>query len=132
MLGKVDEAFEAAGADKRQFGEDYKKYLYDTIDTFWGSYGADKAGIVGQTVLPLLTTLANSTYLTRVTISSLGDLIQPFQNSGFGAASCKILASCGINIYGIHLDRKASMDSVNKLIKVFVIKVLPVPTSPHI
>ena len=37
-------------------------------------------------------------------------------SSGFGAASCKILASCGINIYGIHLDRKASMDSVNKLI----------------
>ena len=37
-------------------------------------------------------------------------------SSGFGAASCKKLASCGINIYGIHLDRKASMDSVNKLI----------------
>ena len=95
MLGKVDEAFEAAGTDKKQFGEEYKKYLYDTIDTFWGSYGADKAGIVGQTVLPLLTTLANSTYLTRVTISSLGDLIQPFQNSGFGAASKALLQKAG-------------------------------------
>ena len=95
MLGKVDEAFTAAGTDKKGFGEDYKKYLYDTIDTFWGSYGADKAGIVGQTVLPLLTTLANSTYLTRVTISSLGDLIQPFQNSGFGAASKALLQKAG-------------------------------------
>ena len=38
-------------------------------------------------------------------------------SSGFGAAACKKLASSGINIYGIHLDRKSSMDSVNKLIE---------------
>jgi len=38
-------------------------------------------------------------------------------SSGFGAAACRKLASSGINIYGIHLDRKASMDSINQLIK---------------
>ena len=38
-------------------------------------------------------------------------------SSGFGAAICRKLASSGINIYGIHLDRKSTMDSVNKLIK---------------
>ena len=36
-------------------------------------------------------------------------------SSGFGAATCRKLASSGINIYGIHLDRKASMDSINQL-----------------
>ncbi len=27
-------------------------------------------------------------------------------SSGFGAAACRELASCGVNIYGVHLDRK--------------------------
>ena len=38
-------------------------------------------------------------------------------SSGFGAATCKKLALKGINIYGIHLDRKVAMDNVNNLIK---------------
>ncbi len=38
-------------------------------------------------------------------------------SSGFGAATCKELALKGINIYGIHLDRKSSMENVNELIK---------------
>lgn len=37
-------------------------------------------------------------------------------SSGFGAATCKELAKKGINIYGIHLDRKSNMDSINLLI----------------
>ena len=37
-------------------------------------------------------------------------------SSGFGAATCKELASKGINIYGIHLDRKAAMESIQVLI----------------
>ena len=37
-------------------------------------------------------------------------------SSGFGAAACRELASHGINIYGIHLDRKTTMDSVNSLV----------------
>ena len=38
-------------------------------------------------------------------------------SSGFGAATCKELAKAGINIYGIHLDRKAGMPQVEKLIE---------------
>ena len=38
-------------------------------------------------------------------------------SSGFGAAACRELASHGINICGIHLDRKATMNSVNTLIE---------------
>ena len=37
-------------------------------------------------------------------------------SSGFGAAACRELASKGINIYGIHLDRKAAMESIQVLI----------------
>ena len=37
-------------------------------------------------------------------------------SSGFGAAACRELATHGVNIYGIHLDRKTTMDSVNSLV----------------
>ena len=37
-------------------------------------------------------------------------------SSGFGAAACRELASHGVNIYGVHLDRRATMNSVNALI----------------
>ena len=37
-------------------------------------------------------------------------------SSGFGAATSRKLDSRGINIYGIHLDRKGTMNSVNELI----------------
>jgi len=37
-------------------------------------------------------------------------------SSGFGAATCLELAKQGVNIYGVHLDRKSTMDSVNSLV----------------
>ena len=37
-------------------------------------------------------------------------------SSGFGAATCRELAGRGVHIYGIHLDRKAGMDRVSKLV----------------
>ena len=37
-------------------------------------------------------------------------------SSGFGAATCRELASRGIHIYGIHLDRKSGMSDVNDLV----------------
>ncbi len=37
-------------------------------------------------------------------------------SSGFGAATCRELASRGVNIYGIHLDRKAGIGGVNRLV----------------
>ncbi len=38
-------------------------------------------------------------------------------SSGFGAAACKALAQSGCHIAGVHLDRKASLPDVEKLIK---------------
>ena len=37
-------------------------------------------------------------------------------SSGFGAAACRELASRGVHIYGVHLDRKAGMDNALRLI----------------
>ena len=65
--------------------------MLDTVDAFWGVHGSDQAGTVGANALSVLTTLANTTMLTRVSISSLGDMLQPFQNSGFGASTRSIL-----------------------------------------
>ena len=38
-------------------------------------------------------------------------------SSGFGAATCRQLAGRGINIYGVHLDRKSGMESVKMLVE---------------
>ena len=37
-------------------------------------------------------------------------------SSGFGAATCRELASRGVHIYGVNMDRRASMDEANKLV----------------
>ena len=37
-------------------------------------------------------------------------------SSGFGAATCRELANLGMNIYGIHLDRKSGMKDVDTLV----------------
>jgi len=37
-------------------------------------------------------------------------------SSGFGAATCRELARRGVHIYGVHMDRRSSMDGVNKLV----------------
>ena len=38
-------------------------------------------------------------------------------SSGFGAATCRELASRGIHLYGVHLDRRSGMDKVNILVE---------------
>lgn len=37
-------------------------------------------------------------------------------SSGFGAATCRRMAKAGMNIFGVHLDRKTSMPAVEELI----------------
>ena len=57
--------------------------MNDNIDALFGMYQANQRfSDVGQSTMAGMTALANSTMLTRVVIPSLGDLIQPFQNSG--------------------------------------------------
>ena len=53
-----------------------------------------KESETGQTTMALLTGLANSTMLTRVALPSLGDLIQPLQNSGFMPVIKSICSKC--------------------------------------
>ena len=50
------------------------------IDGFFGRYGQVREGIA-KAGAGILTTLANTNMLERVSIASLGDLIQPFTNS---------------------------------------------------
>ena len=52
----------------------------DTIDAYFDRYGQQVDGL-WRSSAAILSTLSNLNMLGRVTISSLGDLIQPFQNS---------------------------------------------------
>ena len=80
----IDNVFSGQKFKGVDFKQSYKKDLVDAINTFWGVKDLQpNRSKVATSSYALLTTLANTTYLSRVTISSLGDLIQPFQNSGF-------------------------------------------------
>lgn len=84
-LSNINDVFLKAGSDKARFGAAYRDNLLNTIEAFWGVHGqSSKFGSIGAPFMSLVTTLANSTMLTRVSISALGDLIQPIQNSGVG------------------------------------------------
>jgi uncharacterized FlgJ-related protein len=54
--------------------------VIDTIDAYFDRYGQKLYGAASGSA-SILATLSNLNMLGRVTISSLGDLIQPFQNS---------------------------------------------------
>ena len=54
--------------------------VIDTIDAYFDRYGQKLYGAASGSA-GILATLSNLNMLGRVTISSLGDLIQPFQNS---------------------------------------------------
>ena len=59
--------------------------VHKMVNIFFNVHGAESRGAKSEaanTVFSVMSTLANLTYLPKVTISSLGDLVQPFQNSG--------------------------------------------------
>ena len=56
------------------------KLVMDSIDGFFGRYGQARQGIV-KSGAGILSTISNLNMLDRVTIASLGDLVQPFTNS---------------------------------------------------
>jgi len=95
VFKKLDNSF--SGSDRVDFGNDYKKEILDGIDAYWGTYGVGNYNQIGRTFMSTLTTAANTTYLTRVSIASIGDMIQPFQNSGFGATARSILRKINPN-----------------------------------
>ena len=88
----IDNVFEGAKYKNVEFKKMYKKDLVDAVNTFWGVKDLKPRSKLGTTSMGLFTTLANTTFLPRVTISSLGDVIQPIQNSGV-AATIKAMLS---------------------------------------
>ena len=52
----------------------------NTIDGYFGRYGTKQIG-VSKSIAGTLATISNLNMLDRVTIASLGDLVQPFANS---------------------------------------------------
>ena len=58
------------------------KLVVDSIDAYFDRYGTAMTGAAKSTAA-ILATLGNLNMLGRVTISSLGDIIQPFQNSAY-------------------------------------------------
>ena len=76
---KVD----SKGIRGRKLQDKELKQLNDSIDGYFGLFGNRLSNETGHIMMAGLTMLGNSTMLTRVSIPSLGDLIQPLQNSGF-------------------------------------------------
>ena len=61
------------------------KSIHDSVDMYFGRLHAESrltGSSLANNIYAVSTTLANLTYLPKVTIASLGDLVQPFQNSG--------------------------------------------------
>ena len=56
------------------------KLVFDHINAYFGRYGQIREGIA-KSGAGILSTLANLNMLERVSIASLGDLVQPFTNS---------------------------------------------------
>ena len=91
----VRRAFRDAGDPKLlPFEERYRKQMIDSVDAFWGKYGKTDGAYssLGSTTMSILVFLANTNYLPRVGITSLADLVQPFQNSGVGSSAKAILS----------------------------------------
>lgn len=94
VFEKLNDSFRGAGKNEA-FGNQYKKEILNAVDAYWGTYGAGQTNKIGGSIMATLTTAANTTFLTRVSIASLGDMIQPFQNSGFGAATKALMKKAG-------------------------------------
>jgi hypothetical protein len=67
--------------------ESYRDSLINAIEGYWGVYGSSSKTKSANNFMRLATSLANMSYLTTVTIANMGDLLQPFVNSGFGSAA---------------------------------------------
>ena len=91
-LKQVRESFSKAMADnpnnKKLLTTQLKQYeeqMTGAVEAYWGGYGHRYSSDV-DVVTKAFTTLANVTYLTTVSIANLGDLVQPFINTSYGAA----------------------------------------------
>ena len=61
------------------------KAVHQSVDIYFGNHHGTKSRDVGNlthTMFGVASTFANLTYLPKAAISGLGDIVQPFQNSG--------------------------------------------------
>lgn len=75
------------------------KLVMDSVDGFFGRYGQARQGIV-KSGAGILSTISNLNMLDRVTIASLGDLLQPFTNSSNFTSWIKGLSRTAITAQG--------------------------------
>ena len=87
-LQKIQDSINKVGTHTLagKHGQKQKQHLQDFIKGYWGFYGKQSNDQV-STVAKWITGLANTSYLTTVSISNLADLVQPFVNSSFGSAA---------------------------------------------
>ena len=86
-LNQIQKAYSKNSRLSEKYQEEYRDQLIDSIEAYWGVYGSSGESRLGNKFVRLATSLANMSYLTTVTIANLGDLLQPFINSGFGTAA---------------------------------------------
>ena len=75
------------------------KLVMDSVDGFFGRYGQVRQGIV-KSGAGILSTISNLNMLDRVTIASLGDLVQPFTNSSNFTSWIKGLSRTAVTAKG--------------------------------
>ena len=94
------------------------KLVLDAVDAYFGRYtGMGSAGQLKNTV-GLLTMLSNLNMLGRVTIASLGDLVQIFQHSSNFSAALKGMARTNIRgKWEKGLAKELNYDITNELAK---------------
>ena len=80
-IQSISKKYKDAGrTDWREKTQHEVKLITDTIDAFFDRYGKIQAG-TSRSIAGTLATISNLNMLDRVTIASLGDLVQSFANS---------------------------------------------------
>ena len=112
-LEDVTKAFD--GANLERFEQQYRRQIVNAVDGFWGLYQkGHKVDQRATTGVALFTSLANMSFLTRVSITSLGDIIQPFQNSGFGATARALIRKADPNKISFHKQATSATTMVSR------------------
>lgn len=85
----IDIASKADDPSKVKFLQDQLstkiKCIHQSVDIYFGNHHGVKSKDIGNlthTMFGVASTFANLTYLPKAAISGLGDIVQPFQNSG--------------------------------------------------
>ena len=84
------------GSTRQSAAEHETNLVLDSVDAYFDRYGNMNVGKGWTNSIGLLTMMSNLNMLGRVTISSLGDIIQPFQNSRTWTAAIRGMAKTNL------------------------------------